>query len=434
MEQFREWLAISLKKLSPQIAIGIGPCTTPAVKSLKIAATVCKEICPKVPLIYGGPLASLPGQEELFFSDFFADVVIPGDGEYVLCEVLVALRDNQQLENISGITTANVKSSYSNIVDDLDKLPFPQRSLVLDNKKYSLSIRRNLFANPFINLSISRGCKYNCSFCVSARLRNGMYHRRTTESIISEIKHLLHRSDIRTVVFYDDTFFPSINTLEADINEFTRAISKLDKNVLWQIEMRPDILTELDGSIAHLLYEAGCRQINIGIEKMQPANSAVLGKKIDPDTLRRACQQICAGAPFMRLTGTFILGGPGEDHATIKDTIDFSTSLGLLFAHFYPLELYQGTALYEEVNAEQDTATWYHKIMSDDLSWGEVIYENEILSRNALLNSVSNAYTAFYSREAWHQLARRMLGKNYVEIANVVSEWSKDRFNLKRKI
>jgi radical SAM superfamily enzyme YgiQ (UPF0313 family) len=136
----------------------------------------------------------------------------------------------------------------------------------------------------------------------------------------------------------------------------------------------------------------------------------------------------------MRLTGTFILGGPGEDYATINDTVEFSTSLGLLFAHFYPLELYQGTALYEEVYDEQDTTTWYHKIMSDDLPWGEVIYENEILSRNALLNSVSNAYNTFYSRETWHQLARRMLGKNYVETANVVSEWSKDRFNLKRKV
>ena len=136
----------------------------------------------------------------------------------------------------------------------------------------------------------------------------------------------------------------------------------------------------------------------------------------------------------MRLTGTFILGGPGEDYSTINDTIEFSTSLGLLFAHFYPLELYQGTALYEDVFGEQDTRTWYHRIISDDLPWGEVIYENEILSRNELLRSVSNAYKAFYSREAWHQQALHMLGQNYTKIADAVLEWSKDRFRLNREI
>lgn len=430
MNKFRNWLTKHLKKSAPRLAIGIGPCTTPAVRALKIIAQVCKDICPSVPLIYGGPLASISGQESIFFEDFSATAIVPGDGELVLCNILSALRDKKPLEEIEGITTKNIKAQNTNIIINLDSLPFPIRTGSIYNGGYSLSTRRDLFAEPFATMVTSRGCPYGCDFCISGNLRNGLYHRRSMDNIIAEIEHIYRSFQIRTIVFYDDTLFPSPNNLEKDVDTFTSAMKLLNKNIFWQIEMRPNILLAMNKNIARYLFDAGCRQINIGIEKKPSGNIDSLSKGVNHEETQDSLKRILEGAPQMRLTGTFILGGADETYDTIKDTIDYSTSLGLLFAHFYPLKLYPGTPLYEQTIGSRDKLWWYKEVISSDLPWGEIVYENKSLDRKTLLNSINIAYSAFYNNDNWHKLARRMFGKQYNKVARVVSTWSSDRFNL----
>jgi hypothetical protein len=118
---------------------------------------------------------------------------------------------------------------------------------------------------------------------------------------------------------------------------------------------------------------------------------------------------------------------------TIKETIELSTSIGLLFAHFYPLELYPGTQLYREYFGENSDTAWYTKIMSDPLPWGEVIYESNELCREKILNCVNKAYEIFYNRDEWCKLAKLSLGDRYGEIAQIVSTWTTDRFALNER-
>jgi anaerobic magnesium-protoporphyrin IX monomethyl ester cyclase len=430
LEEFLLWLSQELSAFLPRLAIGIGPCTTSSVRSIKAISEVCKVVCPGIPLVYGGPLASIPGQEKLFFEEFSASALVPGDGEYAICSMLTALQRNVPLETLKEIMTPASTAVACNVVEDLDPLPFPYRKTQKGKGSYRLSVRRDLFLPPFATVVASRGCPYKCPFCMSGLLRRGRYQRRSLSNVTQEIVHLQLQHNVRTVVFYDDTFFPSSNNLSADVQTLVQSFEKLPGPIYWEIEMRPDILTVLEPNLAKQLFRIGCRQINVGIERGCHKARKAIGKNVASEELRTAIEKIRKAVPSMRLTGTFILGGPEETKETIRETVDFAVSLGLLFAHFYPLEAYPGTALFEQTYPSVDPLWWYEQVMKDDLPWGEIIYQRGSLDRGELLRCVADAYKRFYRRAGWHDQARSQLGKHYDDIAPIIAIWQDDRFAL----
>ncbi len=428
--ELRHWLKEQLICNSPKLAIGIGPCTTSAVRSIRIISELCKAEYQELPLLYGGPLASIPGQEDLFFNEFLADALVPGDGENVLCNILHALQANKSLDRIEGVVTRNNKKIKKNIVNQLDVLPFPIRPNIDENNIYRPSTRRNIFIKPFATMLVSRGCPYSCSYCVSGLLREGLYHRRSVDNIINEIENLVNHRGIKSIIFYDDTFFPYPNTLEKNVIDFSEALQQGGYNLKWQIEMRPDVFVALDKYLLIKLYSAGCTQINIGIEKSEVWASKALDKIISPERVRSKCDEINTVEPKMLLTSTFIFGGPGETETSIKGIIEYAMSLKLLYAHFYPLELYPGTRLYKDLNKTKDRFWWYRKILSDELNWGEILYEANGLDRDALLYWISCAYNSFYNRPSWRSFAKNKLKHNFYKVEKQALSWAQNRFQI----
>ena len=433
LKQLSIWLTEKLKATNPKLAIGIGPCTTSTVRGINAIAHTCKHVLPNIPIIYGGPLASIPGLSQLFFEQFGAAAVVPGDGDQVICDILSALSEKRDLSYIDGVTTQD-RVAPDNIVKNLDTLLFPTRKWKSEGFDYRLSVRRDLFDGKFATMITSRGCPHRCKFCVSAILRNGQYTKRSVNNVLDEIELLRFSHGVDTIVFYDDNFFVSPESLVEDTSEFVQGIAKLRNQLTWQIEIRPDVLVAFDKSLAASLYSAGCRQINIGIEKADSAKADLIGKNTDTDQIKHVIEEIHLGAPALRLTSTFILGGPYEDHDSVMKTIELANELDLLFAHFYPLELYPGTDMYNMYFPNQSPIDWYQRIIADDLPWGELLYESPQFTRKEILSLVSEAYISFYRRDQWQATARHFLGMNYSIVANAVEKWCYDRFALKTGI
>jgi radical SAM superfamily enzyme YgiQ (UPF0313 family) len=200
-------------------------------------------------------------------------------------------------------------------------------------------------------------------------------------------------------------------------------------DVLWQIEIRPDVFSQISIDTFKYIFAHGCRQLNIGFEKTSYSQQQLLSKSFDIEQAKETCQLIARFCPEMRLTGTFILGGPEETKESIYETIQFSTQLGLLFAHYYPLELYPGTPMYRSLFGE-DNRAWFDKIMNNKLPWGEVIYEDENISATQIMDLISFAYCYFYERQEWKERAKRHLGRNYNKVQKVVNLWQENRFQL----
>ena len=427
IKKMKNWLQRELTLANPQLAIGIGPCTTSAIRSILVITDTCRDTHPHVPLIFGGPLTLIPDQEWLFFERLSAFAVVKGDGEYGLRHILAELREGKPLPGIPGVQSSKDQQIEPYFIEDLDALrPTWDRFKM---SAYKPSVRRNLFVYPFASMVGSRGCPHHCSFCVSGQLIK--YRRHSFEYIAKQVGILRKNYHTRSIIFYDDSLFPYTLKVNDEITLFADLLSRSASDVLWQIEIRPDVFSQISNETFKHIFSCGCRQMNIGIEKVSSSQLELLSKPFDVEQLRRSCRLITKICPRMRLTGTFILGGPGETLKLIHETIEFSAELGLLFAHYYPLELYPGTPMYRSVFGQENSA-WFNKIMNDKWPWGEIIYEDNDISAIQLMDLVHSAYRYFYDRDEWRKIAKHHLGRNYEKVQASVKLWQEDRFQLSR--
>ena len=423
---FIDWFQNQLLRKKPKFAIGIGPCTTSTIYNTVMISKIIKNIYPNIKIIYGGPLASVKGQERIFFEDLSATAIIPGDGEKALTSFLKTIQKDEDINSLDGIVTNKYQHIKCNIIQNLDELPFPARDL-FDSANYYPSLRRNLFKLPFTTFITSRGCNYNCGFCLGGQIRNGK-KTRSLNNISEELTFLSNKFGTKSIIFYDDLLFDDNHSINDDVIDFCNIITKVSKNLLWQIEMRPDLACLLEDKSINMLFNAGCRQINFGIEKSSNKSMDAIKKSLDTDKSSEACNRIYKICKRMRLAGTFIIGGPGETREDIMDIIEYSKKLNLLFAHFNPLELYPGTSLYEN-KFKNDPEYWYRYIMEYKGSVSSLIYEENALTRNVILALTSKAYRIFYHRKKWLNLAKNLLGTHFDDVKEIIYSWNLNRYS-----
>ena len=397
------------------------PCAAASTPTL---SGICNRI-PEIPLIYGGPLTSIPHQNWIFFKILNADAVIPGDGEHALAMLLERIRDKKGIENTMGVITNPKEKIQLNTIQNLNKLPFPARDL-FPLSQYKLSVRRELFVNPFANMVVTRGCPFSCPFCLSGTLNN-CQRRRSIENILCEIKFLKERYGVRSIVFYDDMIFPNKSTVNEDVKFFSESIfSNYQGSLLWQIEFRPELLCELEDVVLKKMVNAGCRQLNVGFEKGYEKGIREFGKKYNLDEVKEVSKNIRKKHPKLRLAGTFIIGSPNEKKDEALQTIEYSKDVNLLYAHFNPLKLYPGTKFYNKKFGEK-SRYWYEVAMKENNLSCDLICENSELTTNAIFDLISYAYDSFYDRDDWKKLSHNILGSHINEIDKIIKSWSKNR-------
>ena len=406
LETLRSEVTKQIKEYQP-LVIGIGPCVTTQLKALKVIADVCKNVFPDTPFFAGGPFASISGQEEVFFNRIGIAYLIQGDGEEAVPNLLDVIKRGGSIKECSNVSYRGHLTK--NIIKDIESIKFPYRTFEAEE---SFSKRRKKGPRQAAMIA-SRGCPYNCNYCVSGNLRKefGQFRKRSFDSIVGEMIFLRDKYNVASVVFYDDLFFPNIHNINSDIDEFCSLLINQRVNMTWQIEMRPDYFVAISDESIERLAKAGCCQINLGIEKSSESGLRFLGKVGNRDGLQEKMKS--AKEMSIDLSATFILGGDAETKEDVLALIGYAKSLPLDFAHFNPLFIYPGTPLYYAVFSTEDE--WVDRVLQDSLPWGEIVYENDSLKTSDLLELVDLAYSSFYK------------GTKY-ERDNMIE----DRFNLKR--
>ena len=102
-----------------------------------------------------------------------ADVVVIGEGEITLEELIPALRDGfpRVLENVQGIAFRREDGTICQTpprfqIPDLDAQPWPSRESV-EMERYLETWRKHHGAGS-ISLLTARGCPYHCKWCSHA--------------------------------------------------------------------------------------------------------------------------------------------------------------------------------------------------------------------------------------------------------------------------
>ncbi len=208
------------------------------------------------------------------------------------------------------------------IINDLDALPIPDRSLV-DYETYTREMGLGVVTNS-ITLQATRGCPYKCAYC--HKIWPKTHVARSAEHIFSEVRHYYHMG-FRRFAFIDDIF--NLNTQNSR-RFFEQVIkNKLDIHILFPSGLRADILTK---DYVDLMVEAGTIHIALALETASPRLQKMIKKNMNIDKLWEIANYICTQYPQVVLNIFSMLGFPSETEEEAFMTLDFIKQLK--WAHF----------------------------------------------------------------------------------------------------
>lgn len=303
----------SLRERAP-LLVGFSCMTPHLAHGARLAAAV-KERFPRVLTVVGGVHATAVPERTLREHPQF-DLVVRGEGEHTLLELVRARRDGTALEQIDGLAyrdgTGVRLTRARRPAPDLDAFPFPDRSLV-DPRLYRRGHVSRGFSRTVTNIAeviCSRGCPYRCIFCASRIAHGGGARFRSPGNVIAELERLF-AAGVRHVSFLDDTF-----TLH---REFLHPVCGFLRSARVTFDCLSRV-SDLDDEKAALLAAGGCRKVSFGIESGSPRVLELLRKGI---TLRQAEEAFRAvrRAGIRTIEATFLVGAhPDETREDVRMT------------------------------------------------------------------------------------------------------------------
>ncbi|HNW31048.1 MAG TPA: radical SAM protein, partial [Spirochaetota bacterium] len=153
---------------------------------------------------------------------------------------------------------------YGKTITDLELLPLPARHLLKDKQGGNIFAYNNNYIGDESTVIIStRGCPYKCSFCSAPKLTHSNKVRfRKAESVASEMRHVINTYGIRQFRFSDDMFTANKKKMLALCEEIGRL------GAIWRISCR---VKPLDEEMLRAMWDAGCRELSLGIESFDDA-------------------------------------------------------------------------------------------------------------------------------------------------------------------
>lgn len=280
-----------------------------------------KEERPQARVIMLGPSGTY--FPDKFLSDAPETVIVRGEPEATLPQVVTAIENGTPLSDVKGVIISKDGRSFRTpprpLIKDVDALPFPARHLLADRQYHNPKLK----TGPYTTALTSRNCPFHCIYCVPSSLtfareldfrhdsgRKPPIAFRSIESVDKEMK-MLHDQGYRAIGFVDDNFIWN--------EERTLALCDIMRRYgfVWGCQARVDAITE---PIAKALSESGCGYVDLGIESFDDEILKYVKKGITSAQIVEAVKLLKKYDVSVKLN--ILIGtSPLETKNTIKDTI-----------------------------------------------------------------------------------------------------------------
>lgn len=395
-------------------------CTTPLYYEVLNLAEIVKEETGAICVSGGIHPTVLPGE---MLKDKAIDFAVIGEGERTILELVQILEKGGRLEDCPGISfRQNGKITTTpprTLIDNLDLLPFPDK-LLFNKFNYFYPDSRNSRCFPVIT---SRGCNGQCTFCCSEQIFSRRFRYRSVQNVADEVKELKEKFGAREIHIWDDNF----TLLKRRVFEIRDELKKRDIKINFAFPngLRVD---HVDMSILQALKDMGTYSIAFGVESGSQKILDRACKGINTAQIKDAfklCKKL-----GMETWAFFIIGLPGEEVSTIKDTIKFAKDIDPDVVKFHILKPYPGTRIYNEL-AEQkliDDFNYVHfgihtdpihhlpGLSRDDIKkWHRISYRSFYLRPKILLRQIIRSGSFYRLRanlKVGLKLIRQMTGRN----------------------
>jgi len=326
-----------LEEFRPDI-VGISCMTSTYEKSRQFAKEV-KKYNSQIPVVFGGIHPTSTPEETL--KDEFVDFVIVGEGELTFSDLLKELKGGKHFSGLKGLAFKEdgkiIINERRELIKDLDSIPMPARHLF--NMEYYVQ-RWNWPRGHWLktaNMMSSRGCPYSCIFCASKVMFGQTFRASSVKRTVDEVEHLVKDYGFECVSFSDDTF--AVDKQRAI--EIAREIKRRNLNVLTRYQLRANTCDE---DLIIELKQAGCIQVDIGVESGSDRVLKILEKGITSEQIRKAFSVLKKHG--VKSSATFIIGIPGETMEDIEMSRKLAEGINSDYTQFFILTPYPGTPLY----------------------------------------------------------------------------------------
>lgn len=266
-----------------------------------------------IPVVFGGPYASFTVNEALNH----ADSVVIGEAENVWKKCLADFENGE----LKKTYKAEQKCEYK-------KQNIPRWDLVDTRKIFQVGVQ------------LSRGCPFNCQFCLVTKIFGKKMRYRDIDNVIEEISSL----PLKYIFFVDDNL--TINKEYA--KKLMTRLKPLD--ISWGCMASIDVAKEEE--LLKDMAEAGCFNILIGFESLNPKSLDETQKYHNKAAKKyeQAIRKIHAAG--IHINASFVVGFDNDTLDEFDNIYNFTLQTSMPNVNLHILSATPGTELYERMNHE----------------------------------------------------------------------------------
>jgi anaerobic magnesium-protoporphyrin IX monomethyl ester cyclase len=296
---------------------------TSVTMNFAFAASIIKtarEGFPSAITIMGGPHVSFDYENTLKQYPEI-DLIVIGEGEQTIAELLPVIRNREAWPGINGIAFRDsdtiVATQQRELINDLDSLSVPARHLLPISKYLALGFP--------ISIITSRGCPNRCIFCQGRRMVGSRIRSRNPLRVVDEIEELLAYGFVR--INFADDFFTSNSKR---VKQICQEIRNRKLSFSWTVFARAD---SVNTELLTIMRDSGCDTVFFGIESGNQQMLDRVHKRVKLDRIRKAVAD--CKAVGMTVFGSFIVGLPGETIETMMDSHRFAKELDVIYGYHF---------------------------------------------------------------------------------------------------
>ncbi|HHU51083.1 MAG TPA: B12-binding domain-containing radical SAM protein [Firmicutes bacterium] len=308
INQDLDWILAQIYQTKPAV-VGLSTNIWNITLQLELVNRL-KKLRPETVIILGGPEVSTDPQE-IMEEEPGIDYIVRGEGEETLLELLRYLAHGVgKVSQIAGLAYregSRIQITPSRApLPDLAVIPFPYEDL-------------SLFKNKLVYYESSRGCVFNCAYCLS-----GWEEGRVRSLPVDRVKADLARfvqAGIKTVKFVDRTF----NFHWERALEILRYIKEEGGDTEFHLELVGELLGEEEIQVLNSA-PSGRFRVEIGVQSTCLPTLREIGRFHNLEKLKKNVSKLTAAG---RITThlDLIAGLPYEDLAGLAQSFNFTFRL-----------------------------------------------------------------------------------------------------------
>lgn len=319
-----------------------------------------KKVNKNVKIALGGPEVTYDSEESMKKYDF-VDYILYGEGELVFRDFVKSLKGDIDIKDVNGIVYRNngdiVKNKPMKDIENLDIIPSPY-----------VDLNKAEYENRIVYYETSRGCPFNCQYCLSSTLQGLRYF--SIDRVKSDLKALIE-ARVSQIKFIDRTF----NANKKFAMEIMQFLMENDNDyTTYHFEVTAHLLTE-----DMLEFLKGCKeglfQFEIGVQTTNEKVLEAVGRRDDFSKLSYVVQKIASYRNIHQHLD-LIAGLPYEDYNSFENSFNDVFNLGIEHLQLGFLKMIKGTGIRN--NADE------HEFRYKDYPPYEVLY-NKYITYNEIL-------------------------------------------------